>query len=202
MSYVDKFSSTSMATPVGAKPAGADNTAADWGDFVDSDGECDVEDASEPPERYQEGLYYPVCIGEVLANRYCIQHKLGHGGFSTVWMAHDLLSKQDIALKIMKPGGSGEHEYWAHNRIIAAARDTSHLLTYRDTFFLDGSHGRHRVLVLPLQSPNLRDYTWRTSVAERISAAKQLLEDLKSLHDLGIVHRGASRRASRLYTWG
>ncbi|KAH6960050.1 hypothetical protein BKA56DRAFT_454470, partial [Ilyonectria sp. MPI-CAGE-AT-0026] len=71
-----------------------------WGDFVDSDGEGDIEEVSEPSGRYEEGLYYPVCIGEVLLSRYCIQHKLGHGGFSTVWMAHGLLSKKDVALKI------------------------------------------------------------------------------------------------------
>lgn len=55
-----------------------------WGDFVDSDDECKVEDTCEPPEQYDEGLYYPICIGEILINRYRVKHKLGHSGFSTV----------------------------------------------------------------------------------------------------------------------
>ncbi|KAL7917809.1 hypothetical protein ACQKWADRAFT_305835 [Trichoderma austrokoningii] len=59
-------------------------TSSDWGDFVDSDYECDVEDACEPLDRYEEELYYPLCIGEILVNRYRVEHKLGHGGFSTV----------------------------------------------------------------------------------------------------------------------
>ncbi|KLO92440.1 uncharacterized protein LW93_12014 [Fusarium fujikuroi] len=72
-----------------------------WGDFVDSDGECDVEDACEPVDRYEEGLYLPICIGEIIADRYRIEHKLGHGGLSTVWMAHDMDQGKDVALKIM-----------------------------------------------------------------------------------------------------
>ncbi|KAH7466718.1 hypothetical protein FOMA001_g15888 [Fusarium oxysporum f. sp. matthiolae] len=70
-----------MTTATGSSDA--DSSASIWGDFVDSDDEGDVEDASEPTERYKEGLYYPICIGEVLSNRYRIEHKLGHGGFLT-----------------------------------------------------------------------------------------------------------------------
>ncbi|WEW61765.1 hypothetical protein PRK78_007259 [Emydomyces testavorans] len=52
----------------------------DYGDFVDSDDEFEIEESAEPLERYhQPGLYYPICIGEVLAQTYRIEHKLGHG---------------------------------------------------------------------------------------------------------------------------
>ncbi|EXA34625.1 hypothetical protein FOVG_14050 [Fusarium oxysporum f. sp. pisi HDV247] len=47
-----------------------------WGDFVGWDDEGNVEDASEPTERYDEGLYYPICIGEILVDRYRIEHNL------------------------------------------------------------------------------------------------------------------------------
>ena len=47
--------------------------------FVDSDRTSNIEDISRPLERYYQGLFYPVRIGEVLAGRYCIEHKLGWG---------------------------------------------------------------------------------------------------------------------------
>ncbi|KAF5228414.1 hypothetical protein FANTH_14514 [Fusarium anthophilum] len=162
----------------------------DRGEFVDSDNEHEVEEASEDPEYYVEGLYYPICIGEILANQYRIEHKLGHGGFSTVWMAHDILGKTDVALKIMAPGRPGEREYEMQREIIKVVQPASYLTLYQNTFSLPGSHGTHRVLVLPLQGPNLRDYQRQKPVANRMSAAKQLLQAIKQLHDGGIVHGG------------
>ncbi|KAH6970210.1 kinase domain-containing protein [Fusarium avenaceum] len=160
-----------------------------WGDFVDSDDEGEVEDECEPAERYDEGLYYPICIGEVLANRYRIEHKLGHGGFSTVWMAHDMHSDDDVALKIMTPGPSGEREYAAQDLIASTVQDTSRLLMYRETFLLEAPKTQHRVLVFPLMGPNLRTYARSMSTAVRMASAKQLLQAIKALHDGGVVHR-------------
>jgi hypothetical protein len=40
--------------------------------------------------RYQPGGYHPVCLGDTFKNgRYEVCHKLGWGGFSTVWLAND-----------------------------------------------------------------------------------------------------------------
>ncbi|KAG7433987.1 Serine/threonine-protein kinase AFC1 [Fusarium oxysporum f. sp. raphani] len=147
---------------------GVTNSSSVWGDFVDSDGECDVEDACEPINRYEEGLYLPICIGEVIAGRYRIEHKLGHGGFSTVWMAYDMHKGKDVALKIMTADPGGEREFLRQNEIIKIPIES---------------------LFSPLKGPNLRDYARETSTIVRRSAAKQLLQALKTLHDGGMVHR-------------
>ncbi|KAG8670363.1 hypothetical protein FPOAC2_09717 [Fusarium poae] len=163
-----------------------------WGDFVDPGDESKVEYASEPLVRYELGLYYPVCIGEVLVNRYRVEHKLGHGGYSTVWMAHDMVTNEDVALKIMTPGPSGEREYTAQKTITSAVQDTARLLIYQGTFMLPSPFKttQHRVLVFPLLGPSLRTYASSMSTAARRSSAKQLLQAIKALHDGGIVHRG------------
>lgn len=66
----------------------------DYGSYVHTDDEDEVEDVEENTEsliRYlQPTAYFPICIGYILFLRYCLEHKLGHGGFSTVWMAHDI----------------------------------------------------------------------------------------------------------------
>ena len=122
----------------------------DTGDFVDFEGEDDVEDHAEPVERYRQGLYYPVCIGETLDRKYCVEHKLGHGGFSTVWLAHEMEKNKDVALKIVVPGEAGERELYMQNKILRLVPNTSNLLTYEATFILSGHHGDHRVLVFPV----------------------------------------------------
>jgi hypothetical protein len=42
--------------------------------------------------QYRPGGYHPVSLGDTIKeNRYKIVHKLGWGGFSTVWLARDNL---------------------------------------------------------------------------------------------------------------
>ena len=178
----------------------------DWNDEVRKmEEEAKFIMEAEPEYRYYSDtekngksyIYYPICLGEVLNGRYQIEHKLGHGRFSTVWMAHDLRDKKDVALKIMattRDGKSpGEHEMRIHDEIrqipgVASDR----LVTYLDTFVVSTSNGRnHRVLVLPFLAP-CPDIValGKLSMATRMSAAKQLLEALEALHTAGIVHRG------------
>ena len=43
--------------------------------------------------RYRPGGYHPVTLGDTFKNgRYHVRHKLGWGGFSTVWLAKDIVS--------------------------------------------------------------------------------------------------------------
>jgi len=44
----------------------------------------------EPLSKYRPRGYHPVTLGDTFKNgRYRIHHKLGWGGFSTVWLAFD-----------------------------------------------------------------------------------------------------------------
>ena len=44
----------------------------------------------EEMSKYQPGGFHPVCLGDTFKDdRYKIHHKLGWGGYSTVWLAKD-----------------------------------------------------------------------------------------------------------------
>ncbi|KGY15338.1 CMGC protein kinase [Paracoccidioides brasiliensis Pb03] len=144
-----------------------------------------------------EHEYYPICLGEIVEKRYRVVHKLGHGAFSTVWLEHDLPKKVDVALKIMTADCEWNHEFRIQNEIIRRLKDTdtSNLLLYQNTFSLRGRDcdRDHRVLVFPVRGPSLSSpHTDRMSMAARMSAAKQLLKALESLHGCGIIHGDVS----------
>lgn len=185
-----------MAITAAAPPDPKGDNTADFGDFVSTeDEELDLEEVVEPWNNYDlkktSHVFYPICLGEVLNDRYLIEHKTGAGGFSTVWMARDLRDGMDVALKVMSSGEWAEGEIRMQDEIVQKVRDTSNLVTYSATFLLRGYKCLHRVLVFPLMGPCLDRVILRTMhMATRMSAALQLLEALENLHNAGIVHRG------------
>ena len=45
--------------------------------------------ATEWIEEYRPGGYHPVELGDVFEHKYRVMRKLGHGAYSTVWLARD-----------------------------------------------------------------------------------------------------------------
>ncbi|KAL2839466.1 hypothetical protein BJX68DRAFT_247849 [Aspergillus pseudodeflectus] len=58
-------------------------------------------------ERYTPGGYHPVMVGDTLHKRYRIVDKLGSGGYSTVWLAHDDKLDEYVAPKCSSPRDKG-----------------------------------------------------------------------------------------------
>ena len=175
--------------------------ATDFGDFVkDEEEELDLEELVEPWHRYatedNQYVLYPIYLGEVLDERYLVEHKLGFGGGSTVWMAFDLQDKREVALKVMALGKWADNETRIQDEILQTVDllDTSHLVIYSATFLIPRDDNRcHRVLVFPMKGPSIDTLSLqKTAMASRMSAARQLLETVASLHDAGIIHRGRS----------
>lgn len=116
---------------------------ADFGNFVSNEDEAlGLGEVVEPWYKYDiketRHVFYPICLGEVLKERYLVEHKLGFGGGSAVWMAHDLQDKRDVALEVMSLGEWGENEIHMQDEIIQNVQDTSHFVTYLATFLFPG----------------------------------------------------------------
>ncbi|KAM5529859.1 hypothetical protein FOXYSP1_17703 [Fusarium oxysporum f. sp. phaseoli] len=60
------------------KPPPPPPDTTDRGDFVGSEDEQEFYEVAEDPVHYSGGIFYPTYIGDALADRYRIEHKLGH----------------------------------------------------------------------------------------------------------------------------
>jgi hypothetical protein len=164
----------------------------DLGYFLDSEDEIELESVAERREDYldKNAPYCPISIGEVLDSRYRVEHKLGCGGFSTVWLAQDSRQQRSVALKVMTCGKDVESELRVQDAIIESVPDISRLVIYQRAFYIAGPTGQHLVLVFPVRGPSFDTIYWGLQPAMRMGAAKDLLLAFKCLHDAGFIHNG------------
>ncbi|KAJ4249142.1 hypothetical protein NW762_012477 [Fusarium torreyae] len=166
--------------------------ATSQGTFLDGSNE-----SLEPLEGYREGGYHPVHIDDTLgpSGRYRIVHKLGHGGFGTVWLCRDTLRTRYVALKIMA-GDLNSDEILdlglaQLNQFVSGAR---YIATPLDHFSLQGPNGTHHCLVLPVLGPCVSPRLWmrleKDPAAVLRRFAYQTTQALNFLHKNQICHGG------------
>ncbi|KAJ5211238.1 hypothetical protein N7472_001377 [Penicillium cf. griseofulvum] len=155
--------------------------------------------------RYRPGGYHPVILGDTFDNdRYKIYHKLGWGGFSTVWLAKDRDRNEWVALKIMTADSSISRELEILNfltRQSGSGISSNYIAQLLDAFTHKGPNGVHQCLVFELLGPSvdkvLSDYhesqdKLEPEIVLRIST--QLLKAVKFIHSAGICHGDISGR--------
>ncbi|KAK4151578.1 kinase-like domain-containing protein [Chaetomidium leptoderma] len=121
----------------------------------------------ESPEHYRPGGYHPVDIGDIITNAasddtYTVIHKLGYGGFSTVWLAnrqrkHPVaghpLPVSFHALKILRADlddARADHELRFLQRLGQVGKSSHpNIVVLEDSFTISGPNGQHRCLVFP-----------------------------------------------------
>jgi serine/threonine protein kinase len=122
----------------------------------------------EDVEKYVPGGYHPVDIGDVIGTgtqQYEVIHKLGHGGFSTVWLVQ---SRSDIdrpsyfALKIldaeMSDSDDDELRVLQHLREVSGPLGHPNVLTLYHSFKISAPNGEHLCLVFPVLGPSLKPF--------------------------------------------
>ncbi|KAL8658697.1 MAG: hypothetical protein Q9202_007474 [Teloschistes flavicans] len=139
-------------------------------------------------------------LGAHLQNgRYKILHKLGFGGWSTVWAARDKIDQRYVAIKIVVA------ELHERNRELQVMRALGtmtledspgmhHLSHLTDQFQVEGPNGTHDCLVFPILGTNLPDLIEARYRDERLPGhvakmiAHQALLALDCLHQREITH--------------
>ncbi|EAQ88771.1 hypothetical protein CHGG_05390 [Chaetomium globosum CBS 148.51] len=148
-------------------------------------------------QNYEQNGFHPVLLGDVLGDggRFRVVHKLGYGGFATVWLCHDKVSKKWRAVKIMRahpstadcPDTKALKLFGGISPDVLAANGVQLPL---EQFWIEGPNGRHLCFVLPLLGPNL------LNVARRYCHVPDLMKDvcfrlvmaMKFIHSRGLCH--------------
>ncbi|KAK4108974.1 kinase-like protein, partial [Canariomyces notabilis] len=148
-------------------------------------------------ERYKPGGYHPVAIGDLLgeSDRYRVVHKLGHGGYATVWLCHDKFSNKWRAVKIVMANASRLDcpDLMAIERfrgVDPKVLEANHIQLPLEHFWMNGPNGRHLCLVLPFLGPNLNylftAYGHLTEMLKDICF--QAAQALNYVHSLELCH--------------
>ncbi|TAQ91209.1 hypothetical protein B7494_g391 [Chlorociboria aeruginascens] len=153
-------------------------------------------DGVEDVERYTVGGYHPVNIGDILGekeNQYEVIHKLGSGGFSTVWLAGLVNNKQQryYALKILCANATDDNDMELNilRYLQKCAAPHPNISSLDDVFQINGPNGLHYCLVLPVLGPSIKDMSGRQLPKSlRQKACQQIASGLAYLHSLEICH--------------
>lgn len=157
---------------------------------------------SEDLEWYEPGGFHPVHLQDVYDSRYSIVHKLGFGGFSTVWLARDSMEDEWVALKILASEPSTKST--ARSNILEDNDIQSSALfcVPKQEFWIDGPNGRHLCFVLPVVGPSCSSLskgiysTMKPALAASIG--RQAVEATALLHSKGFCHGGKIVSHSRI----
>ncbi|KAJ7198381.1 kinase-like domain-containing protein, partial [Mycena pura] len=143
---------------------------------------------AEPASAYTSGGLCPIRLGCALGSppRYHVLAKLGHGSFSTVWMAHDRVRRQNVALKIVEARRTSKsQEMGILQRLSKAPR--ANVVQLLDFFEHTSPNGIHQVLVMDLVRP-LHYYRSEFRPIFVRTILRQIIEGLEFIHSCGIAH--------------
>lgn len=157
-------------------------------------------DYVEDVELYRPGGLHPVHIGDTFSNgKYRIIHKLGHGGFSTVWLAREESQKRYVALKIIRAETSSDCHELKILRHLQSSPDhpgRKYVASILDHFYFEGPNGVHICLVSKVRGPSIAQACRHEGQSRRFRGALvrklagQAAQALDFLHSNGVVHGG------------
>ena len=141
--------------------------------------------------------------GELLAQRYEVQDRLGKGGFAVVYRALDRVFQREVALKVVEldEPESGEISNLLSEARFVAGKHHPNILDVYDF----GQQDDTAYLVMPLAaggtlSHYLRQLGGRLSLEDVQVILQQIAFGMDYAHDLGVIHRDIKPQNILLFT--
>ncbi|KAK8016966.1 kinase domain protein [Apiospora rasikravindrae] len=165
-------------------------------------------DGVEPLALYEPGGYHPVMVDDLLHRRYRIVDKLGHGGYSTIWLAHDEQTTRYVALKVAISGQMLPRREPSILRALSESVPSTQETTLGvfdasttipqvlEVFNVRGPNGIHVCYTKTLAQGNLKEASFNRlfpiEVARLLAARLALAVSL--IHSQGFVHGGSHQQ--------
>ncbi len=130
--------------------------------------------------------------GMVISGRYELQHTIGSGGMSKVWLAHDRLLDRNVAVKILSDRYASDPDFVERfRREASAAAGLSHP-NIVGVYDRGESAGSYYIVMEHLPGPDLKAIIrqrGRLDPRQAVDAALQVLSALSASHRRNIIHR-------------
>ena len=130
-------------------------------------------------------------LPELLSGRYRVGRELGRGGMSTVFLAHDIKHRRDVAIKIIRSdlAASFGHDRFLREIEIAARLRHPNIVPLFDS----GEAGDALFFVMPYEDGlSLRERLRQSgalAIPDALSVLRDVARALAYAHERGVVHR-------------
>jgi eukaryotic-like serine/threonine-protein kinase len=150
-----------------------------------------------PPQRHTIAASLPISIfmkaGQIFANRYSLEKKIGEGVMGTVYKARDNLLEIPVALKFLNQQAiNNDQTIERLKREVILARKVAHPNVNR-VYDISEHKGTHYISMEYVEGQTLSQaisLEGPLSLESGIPILRQVLEGLQEAHRAGITHRG------------
>lgn len=125
--------------------------------------------------------------------RYKLKKRIGAGGMGEIWLAHHHALRRDVAVKILKPGKTGDQQAVARfEREVRATSELVHPNTVRVFDYGVTNDGLWYYAMELLDGLDMHDEIVKNGVMSPLRAASLMMQAAQALgeaHSRGIIHR-------------
>jgi serine/threonine protein kinase/tetratricopeptide (TPR) repeat protein len=145
-----------------------------------------------PSTRTYESHSWDLDTGTVFGGRYQIIEHLGRGGMGRVYRALDTKTREEVALKLIRPDIAEDRR--TLERFVNEIK-LAHKISHRNIgkmFHLGEDLGLHYITMEYVSGEDLKTFLRRSrrlDLATTVAIAKQICSGLSEAHGVGIVHR-------------